>query len=459
MAAKDTSINNRRIFSHIAGRFSRSMIFPALTMALLGALCISLALRSDGVWENDDILHFLVARVAPNSAANMLSVWGRPGFTVPYIFVAGIGGYDAGFMASRMLNMAMYFAATWLAFLTARQLHLPGSQFVPLCALVMPCFNQLYTPNTECAAAFYLSLGTWLLVIQKRRWAMAVFAIVPITRHELVVFMVPLGIFSLWRRDWISALLLGWAEAVWDLACIWKKQPLAILRYFEKAPKNNLGEGGWRHYFDRWLEISGPPVTALCIAGIIIILLHEFKNFRKRNVRPKPSDPMRLRIWISGGVIGIVVLHTILYAKNSFASGGYGRFLMPAAPWMAICAAVALSFALLPLSQSNCQSRGSKLVWLLLLAVCAAAPMTSAWFNISLFFRLLLPIAALLMLVRRNYKIIPHICVCILLLSVGQYFLVSARPHRVIDGQLLNVPVAELRTFFSVPQNQTDPRH
>lgn len=45
---------------------------------------------------------------------------------------------------------------------------------------------------------------------------------------------------------------------------------------------------------------------------------------------------------VVGGALAMVSLQSLLYMFNRYASGGYGRFLVPAAPWMAICATVGL---------------------------------------------------------------------------------------------------------------------
>jgi hypothetical protein len=45
-----------------------------------------------------------------------------------------------------------------------------------------------------------------------------------------------------------------------------------------------------------------------------------------------------VQLLVIGGALGLVAIQTLLYMFNRFASGGYSFFLVPAAPWMAVCA-------------------------------------------------------------------------------------------------------------------------
>jgi hypothetical protein len=70
-----------------------------------------------------------------------------------------------------------------------------------------------------------------------------------------------------------------------------------------------------------------------------VIGVHERSaGYRKWN-RVGPSGRRdRVRLLAVGGTLGLVLLETVLFSFNRFASGGYSTFLVPAAPLMAICA-------------------------------------------------------------------------------------------------------------------------
>ena len=336
-------------------------------VVLYAVVAALLAVLSDGVIMDDDLLHFIIAREAAGDARMLLDIWGRPGFTIPYAAVAWIGTSEQGFMISRLLSVAITSACAWLTFLVAQQARIRPAWSAPVLLLMMPLFFASgFTTTTEIIAAFYAILATWLLARGNHRFAAVVAAMLPITRHELVVLLVPLAISFLWRRDLLAMILLTWAEAAWNGA-VWffnlrgDHGILPIQRFFNTGEAGALGTGGGLHYLVKWIELSGVVIMLLSLLGALLLLRQAFqrRQVRMRLMmllrRPKLLRHMRrpfwrghlLRLLVAVGALGVVSLHTYLYAFNSFQSGGYARFLIPAAPWMAICAASAL----LPLSR------------------------------------------------------------------------------------------------------------
>src|SRR5690606_29357416 len=112
---------------------------------------------------------------------------------VPYAAVAWLGSVEAGFAAARMLSVALLGGSAWLTWRVARELGVRHAAAAPLLLLAMPLnFFVSFTTTTETIAAFYAIAATWLL-LRGRRWAAAaVLALLPLTRHELVLFLVPI---------------------------------------------------------------------------------------------------------------------------------------------------------------------------------------------------------------------------------------------------------------------------
>jgi hypothetical protein len=349
--------------------------FVVIALLLQTILSTSLALRSNGTYQDDELRHYLVARTMQHDWRMLLNVWGRPGFTILMAAPASIGQIATGFEATRLMTVVLAVLTSVLAYLAARQIKAPLPWLVPWLLLLMPLWMGLsFTPTTEMAAAFYLMAGTWRLAHGQRRWAAVCFALLPLTRHELIVLLVPATGYFLLRRDFWAFLLLGWAEALWNLLAIIAGEKLPLQRFFAPIDQGHLGHGNVLHYFNRWLEMGGTAIVGLTLAGAAMVMAREANHWRRLGASSPAARRARMRLFIAGGAVGVVALQTLLYQFNRFASGGYARFLIPIAPWMAITCLFAI-VALL---------RGRRPVLLLITAaVILAACYSKSWITIN----------------------------------------------------------------------------
>lgn len=453
-----------------ADRGDRWMLAILLTFTAFGAV---LAVLSDGGYMDDDVTHYLIARTAWERPALLLDEWGRPGFTIPYALVARIGSVEAGFIASRLMSVSLLGAAAWLTYRVARGLGVRHAWGAGLLLAAMPLiYYTSYTTTTETIAAFYAIAATALL-LRGRRWAgAAVLALLPLTRHELIVFLVPVGMYFLWRRDLVAAALLTWAEVAWN-ALTWAMSlyppsgKLPIQRFFSTADAGALGYGYPWHYILRWIDMSGMVIVALAIVGAGLLWQSHISKPRRHGDtgNSKAGDFFmfpRLSGWVIGsmrtregriaslvigGAIGMVVLQTWLYMVNTHLSGGYARFLIPAGPWVAICAAAGLS-SVARMYRSGKLDRTARTL-LILLAVTVSisllpgtVPLVSEATLVSLL------AMTLLALVRPSRWTIRVTCgLAIVVIACEWQGL--ARPHRLTDDQrLLSQTLADLQTYY-----------
>ena len=84
-----------------------SRFWPWAVVAGLFGILALLGLVSDGVYQNDGLTHFVIARNAWRAPANFFDAWGRPGCTTPLALVAACGSPETGMMLARLLNAAM----------------------------------------------------------------------------------------------------------------------------------------------------------------------------------------------------------------------------------------------------------------------------------------------------------------------------------------------------------------
>ena len=320
---------------------------PFAVAAVLGGLVVAvvLALLSDGVYHDDDICHFLFARDAlaggTVNANALLHQWARPGYNLP----ASVAAYLFGLTGCRILSALQTAGVAALAFLIARRLTRRAglsdrwAAAAPVLAWLQPLTMTLgITTLTETAAALYLALGVWLYLRGNRVWAMTAFSALFVTRYETMALAPLLAVFVLWdarresggkiaaalRRPWVWGCLAAaaWAPAAYALAA-WagdlppEDSPLFM---FARDYTGEYGSGAIWHFVSIWPEGAGMGGLALAAVG---------------------ATALHRRVALPAALCAtLIIVHSLLYWRGSFATGGYSRFLVPlAAPLAALGAA------------------------------------------------------------------------------------------------------------------------
>lgn len=299
--------------------------FPAAAAFTVAGLVLSIAmaLYSDGVHHDDDLVHLQFARWSFEYPEYLLHEWGRPGFTLLYAIPAQLG-----WTAARIFTGVLTALTGWLAFLIARKQGVPFAAIVPALFWLQPMtFTLSYTTLTEPVLAFYLTMAMWLLL---RRWYVAsacVISMTMITRHEAALFLV-LWAATLWkyRAPFVSYPLLLWAPFVHNVLSALFLWAAPLLLFFDPEPTKQYGSGAWYSMPARWLLAAGiGPVILSCVGA-------------PANLR-RPGGPL----WIACG-LSYLVAHTVLFRYGLFATGGYYRFLVAIGPIVAVAAAEGLGF-------------------------------------------------------------------------------------------------------------------
>jgi hypothetical protein len=334
---------------------------------------------SDGVFMDDDLTHYLIARWGLHEPKFLLDVWGRPGFTIPYAPSSWIGSFEQGFTAARCFTVLVTAATAWLTARVARGLSLPHPWLAALGYVLLPrVFLLSITTLTEPVAALYVIAGVYLLLRRREGWAALVFGLLPLTRHETVVVLPVIGLYLLWRRRYLACLLLPAAMGLWNglfylfVERRFEALPIAIFFRPSDLGAQLYGEGSVFHYLARWADVVSPAWIAVVLAGTGLLLAQALVELRRKD--PDKVEAM-VRLLVALGGVGMVALQTALYLRNRYASGGYARFLVPAAPVMAIAAhatvARFLALARRPLTESDRRWARCLAVWLLTASVGA----------------------------------------------------------------------------------------
>lgn len=295
----------------------------ALLLTGIGlTLSVVMALLSDGVYHDDDLTHLQFARWARQHPRFLLSEWGRPGFTVLYFLPAQLG-----WTAARLFSGLLTAATAWIAYRIGRRMDLPAAPLIPALLWLQPLtFALSYTTLTEPVLAFYLALAILLHMRGNVRLSAVIVSLCVVTRHEAVIFL-PIWIWASWGRkgSLASAWLLLWAPIAHNMLSFLALGTTSLAMFFAPKPTDYYASGGWLTMAARWLEAAGPALIMLAAAGGPAL-------WRRR-----------------GGNLCIIVAaayflaHTLIYRFGLFASGGYGRFLVPLGPVLALAASASLS--------------------------------------------------------------------------------------------------------------------
>ena len=295
----------------------------ALAATVVGAaLAAWMALLSDGVHHDDDLVHFQMAAWSFEYPAYLLNTWGRPGFTVLYALPA-----QFGMPAARLFSVLLTAITGWLAYRIAVRQGIALAWLAPVLLWLQPMtFTLSYTTLTEPVLALYLTIAMWLLLRRHFTACAVVASLCMVTRHEGAIFV---GFFAcaLWRerrplREWAW---LAWAPLVQNILSRFVLGTLPLLTFLDTTPTHEYGTGGWLAMIARWPIAAGVGAIALACAGAPF-------------VTRRPGG----KLWIGCGV-AFLLAHTLIYRFGLFASGGYYRFLVPLGPIIAVSAAAALS--------------------------------------------------------------------------------------------------------------------
>lgn len=299
----------------------------SLIVLLLGAGSIILYPDAD---QLDSSYHFLLARWSWRHPEYLLSVWGRPLFTLIYSIPA-----QWGYVATKIFTLAISLTTAWQCSRLAERLGLPQSSLALPLLLFTPIFWQLSTGvYTETLFGLFL-----VVALRLRHEGYDFGAILVIS---LLILIRPEGLFIglLWGAWHVGAVLLsgvrGWQLAVrtfeglflasgialWVLgAWLMTGDPLWILHNWPPdwnpgSQANGTGPIWW--YTLLLPLIVGPFWLPAFFAG------HQ-KLWRTRS-------------FLLGGAVfwTIFIVHSILYLRGWFGAAGYSRYFVCIAPVTAL---------------------------------------------------------------------------------------------------------------------------
>lgn len=289
------------------------------------ALTVVFGLLSNGVHHDDDLTHYLMARWSAWYPSYLLHIWGRPGLTVPLAAVSWIGDRETGWHAARLLSALVTAASALIAAQVARRLEIRPAWWVVVAFYLQPLAALLgVTTLTENFAALYLIAAVAILYAGRPIVASAVFSLILVTRHEAAV-LAPLWWIALftkpttWPRRAAAVALSLWAPIVHNLLffAVFQEWPLRIF-FQANGSTQYTATTPWAYLPDALFAVT-PAIAGLALIGVAAML-------------------RRRRFLIPAVAIVFFLTQVVIKWLGVYASGGYGRFMVVMAPFIAILA-------------------------------------------------------------------------------------------------------------------------
>ena len=271
---------------------------------------------SEGTYQYDDVTHFYLAKKSWKNPENFLSVWGRPAYTIAYSLPA-----QFGFFGARIFTSLLAASACFLSGIIAKYYRIDRYFLVPVFVAIQPLYLMLsFSFLTETIFSFFLVMGLLFLINRHYVLSSVFISFLPLTRHEGVVFILMWIIMLIINKRSYCVLLLFLPMALWNIVYYISTGDFPFEIYLNPIPTTKYGFGSPLHYVFMFPFLTGISLLFLFEIGFVKILLEEIK--------------FRWEIVLT--FIIYFLAQSIIYAKGSYASGGYLRFLAVLSPIIGI---------------------------------------------------------------------------------------------------------------------------
>lgn len=329
------TVNSR---TGVAGRLEETgrAVAWLLGAFLVGAAVIPLYADAD---QLDSGYHYLFARWSWKHPEYLLSVWGRPLFTLLYSLPAQLG-----YGAARLFTLLICLLTAHQTWRLARRLGLPGPELAIPLLFLQPVFWQLSTGvYTESLFALLLVVALRLRLAGRPRWSLLAAALLILVRPEGFFIGIAWGAWHVgealtggewgrggwravaWRRVGrrvAESLLLASGLGVWwGAAWLMTGDPLWIIHHWPPdwnpgSQANGTGPLWW--YVALLPVIIGPLTLPAFLRGV---------------GRLWPNRGFRLGITLFWTIF---IVHSILFTQGWFGAAGYARYFVCVAPVSAL---------------------------------------------------------------------------------------------------------------------------
>ncbi len=280
----------------------------------------------------DDVMHHLFARYAPEHPGNLFDLWAKPLYVLLNIPFAQLG-----FLGTLVFNAFLACLSALLVWKSAEKLGLRFSWLSAVLLLSAPVyFLCASSAVTEILFGLILSWAIYEAV-NKRYWlAAALVSFLPFVRSEgygiILVFALGFIVLQAWKA--IPLLALGFvaysiagARHFQDLFWVIHNHP-----YHDAS--TIYGSGPIWHFVGKVKEIWGIPLYVLWVLGTVIFVWNVFSRFIRKEKMAEQT-----RVWmffIFGSFFIFLVGHSVVWYLGKSASLGLTRVMAAVMPACAL---------------------------------------------------------------------------------------------------------------------------
>ncbi len=321
--------NGRRRPPAVAGacedwtRPQRIFFLCSLAAGLAWSAFIMVA--SPGWSLDDELSHYLRSRSVWENPALIFDSWTRIGRNLFHVLPAHFGLTVARLWTLAFAGLAVVFTA-----LLARRLGIRRAWLAPIALCFQPWFPEL-SWGVLTQTPFMLALVAGILALASNRLLLSglCFGTLPLIRHEgialtgLWVVLVTLHAAATggrWRQTLLAVFLSASPMAAYNIAALICLGDLPSRVLLSAKPTEIYGHGTLWHFIPISIRPAGIFTLVLATIGLPAL----FRGWKTT--------------WPLAFYPAYFALHSFVYWKGLFASGGYYHFLMPAAPGLAIAA-------------------------------------------------------------------------------------------------------------------------
>ncbi len=296
------------------------------------------ALTSQGWILDDELSHYLISKEVWSSPDQLWHTWSRPGRNLLQ-FLPAIFGLEV----TRLWTLTLSAVAVWLTGREARRLDLPMLWILPLLIWFQWWFPELSYPVLT-QAPFLLVWIAGVFFAVRERYVIAAFfwGYLGLIRHEGIALSALWGLWVIFAEGGFARYLVtgkikksvaAFPRAVGLGFCT--IFPMILMNvftwlangswpfemFFQSKPTDYYGSGPLWLYTAHLFKGVGFPVALLMLLGLF------WKGWK-----------LRWDLVLYATYPAYLIMHSLIFWKGLFASGGYYHFIMPMAPWVALVA-------------------------------------------------------------------------------------------------------------------------